>query len=78
MSKSSERVSKVLETVSEETGCTDLTPKVDWTVKAVGQERQKQPWAAAVLMSAVTPAPEEGSKPAIDKTTLGCELTLES
>jgi hypothetical protein len=34
-------------------------------------EIPKHSWAAIVFMSAVTPAPEEGSKPAIVKTTGG-------
>src|SRR5271169_1229845 len=53
------------------TPTTRRTPCVDWTVRAVMQETPKHSCAAIVLMSAVIPAPEEGSNPAIVKTTGG-------
>ena len=47
------------------TGWKPKTPWVDWTVKAVGAERPKKLWAAKTWRSAVMPAPEEGSCPAM-------------
>src|SRR3954469_13464090 len=53
------------------TGSTLRTEAVDWTVKAVMHPIPKQLWAARVLMSAVTPAPDEGSNPAMLRTMGG-------
>ena len=44
---------------------TAATPIVDWMVSAVMAEVPKSPWAAKTWRSAVTPAPFEGSKPAM-------------
>src|SRR5207302_11373649 len=67
---------RVSVTVSGSTVCTLLTPSVDWTVKAVMQATPQQPWAAIVLMSAVTPAHDEGSNPATVSTMGGASAML--
>ena len=52
-------------TTEASTGWVERTPRVDWTVSAVMHVVAKRPWAAKVFRSAVTPAPEDGSKPAM-------------
>ena len=47
------------------TGWISVTPRVDWTVRAVIAEVPKRRWAAKVWRSAVMPAPLEGSWPAM-------------
>lgn len=54
--------------VSAATGWDAATPRVDWTVRLVMQAVPKSRCAAKTMRSAVTPAPEEGSKPAMVKT----------
>ena len=49
-------------------GCVERTPRVDWTVSAAIQAVPKSPCAAKTIKSAVTPAPDEGSKPAMVRT----------
>jgi hypothetical protein len=61
----------VRSTVQGCNGSTAFTPWVLWTVNAVGQVIAKQPCAAAVFMSALIPAPDDGSKPAIESRTFG-------
>jgi hypothetical protein len=46
----------------------ETTPRVDCTVNAVMQAVPKREWAAKTIRSAVTPAPDEGSKPAMVRT----------
>ena len=53
------------------TGLRLATPTVDCTVNAVRQAVPKRPMAAKTCRSAVAPAPEEGSKPAIVSATAG-------
>ncbi len=52
-------------------GFDSATSMVDWIVSAVGTEVPKSPCAAKVWRSAVRPAPELGSCPAMVKTTVG-------
>src|SRR5581483_7937243 len=47
------------------TAATLRTPVVDWIVRAVIPATPYHPWAAIVFMSAFTPAPDDGSNPAI-------------
>src|SRR5581483_6800974 len=56
-------VARVSVSVLADNGSTLDTPWVLWTVRAVMQVTPKHPWAAMVLMSAVIPAPEDGSYP---------------
>ncbi len=49
-------------------GCVERTPVVDCTVRLVIAEVPNSPWAEKTIRSAVTPAPEEGSKPAMVRT----------
>jgi hypothetical protein len=46
----------------------ERTPRVDCTVRAVMQAVPKSEWAAKTMRSAVTPAPDDGSKPAMVRT----------
>src|SRR3954469_17152663 len=71
--KSEESSRKVSVTSLAATGSTLRTDAVDWTVNAVMHPMPKQLCAAKVLISAVTPAPEEGSNPAMLRTTGGLD-----
>src|SRR3954462_6786298 len=71
--KSEESSRKVSVTSLAATGSTLRTDAVDWTVNAVMHPMPKQLGAAKVLISAVTPAPEEGSNPAMLRTTGGLD-----
>src|SRR5216683_143318 len=66
------RQSSVALTTSAETAVVDRTPTVDCTVRPVIHEVPNRPCAANTIRSAVTPAPEDGSKPAIVSTVCIC------
>ena len=68
--RSEHRYSSVLAKKGPETGSKPSTPTVDCTVKLVIAEIPKIPFEAKVLRSAVTPAPLDGSKPAMLRATL--------
>ena len=58
-------------------GCVEHTPWVDCTVSAVMQAVPKSECAAKTIKSAVTPAPDEGSKPAMVRTVcMGCGVGI--
>src|SRR5436190_22605350 len=65
------RASRVSRTSFGGTFSERCTPCVVCTVNAVLHETPYRPRAAIVLRSAVIPAPEDGSKPAMAKTTFG-------
>lgn len=65
---SSQRQSSVARTTSAATGWAAKTPTVDCTVRLVIQEVPNSPCAPNTIKSAVTPAPEDGSNPAIVRT----------
>jgi len=66
--RSAFKQSRVLDRISFDTGCVDSTPSVDCTVSAVMHAVPNNPCAAKTIRSAVTPAPDEGSKPAMVRT----------
>jgi len=68
--RSEQRYSSVLVKKGPETGSNPSTPRVDCTVKFVMAEVPKMPCAAKVFRSAVTPAPLDGSKPAMLRAIL--------
>ena len=63
--RSATRWSRVRRRKAGSVGWISATPRVDWTVRAVMAEVPKRRWAAKVWRSAVMPAPEEGSWPAM-------------
>ena len=62
------RHSSVAARTADGVGWVERTPTVDCTVSAVIQAVPKSECAAKTMRSAVTPAPEEGSKPAMVRT----------
>ena len=66
--RSASRQSSVARRTAGDVGWVETTPRVDCTVRAVTQAVPKREWAAKTIRSAVTPAPEEGSKPAMVRT----------
>src|SRR5450432_2525267 len=66
--RSAARQSRVASMMVASTGCDANTPRVDWTVSAVMHAVPKSECAAKTIRSAVTPAPDEGSNPAMVRT----------
>ena len=64
--KSTSRVLRHRERTSADTALIALTPRVDCSVNAVTQLVPNHPCAANTCRSAVTPAPDPGSKPATE------------
>ena len=66
--RSDRRQSRVSLTIVAAVGYTNRTPTVDWTVNPVMHAVPKRPCAAKTIRSAVTPAPDDGSNPAMVRT----------